>query len=60
MNGGRDDSLPLDVLPPAIGADGPTSVAIEPDEQEEPAPAPRRRTRAPRAKPGNDEASTAD
>jgi hypothetical protein len=43
MNG-RDDSLPLDVLPPAIGADGPTTVAVE---EEEPAPAkPRRRTRA--------------
>jgi hypothetical protein len=43
MNG-RDDSLPLDVLPPAIGADGPTTLAVE---DEEPAPAkPRRRTRA--------------
>jgi hypothetical protein len=40
-----DDSLPLDVLPPAIGADGPTSLAI--DEVPEPEPAPRR-TRAPR------------
>ena len=39
---GRDDSLPLDVLPPAIGADGPTSLAAD----EEPvAPKPRRRSR---------------
>ena len=40
LNGPRDDSLPLDVLPPAIGADGPTSMAVEADE--EPAPKPRR------------------
>jgi hypothetical protein len=44
---GDDDSLPLDVLPPAIGADGPSSVAIDdlPEPEAEPAP---RRTRAPR------------
>jgi hypothetical protein len=40
MNG-RDDSLPLDVLPPAIGAD--EAVATE-----EEAPRPRRRPRTPR------------
>ena len=58
VNGGGDDSLPLDVLPPAIGADGPSTVAIEPDE-EEPAPKPRRRTRTPRAAEGDDEAAPA-
>jgi len=46
---GRDDSLPLDVLPPAIGADSATSFVPEDDE---PAPAPRKRTRAPR-RPSN-------
>ena len=46
---GRDDSLPLDVLPPAIGADSAASFAPEEDE---PAPAPRKRTRAPR-RPSN-------
>jgi hypothetical protein len=46
---GRDDSLPLDVLPPAIGADSAASFA--PDE-DKPAPAPRKRTRAPR-RPSN-------
>jgi uncharacterized protein DUF4167 len=49
MNG-RDDSLPLDVLPPAIGAD---------DSGEE-APAPRRRrTRGPRPADGDDEIAPA-
>ena len=48
---GAVDSLPLDVLPPAIGADGPSSLVI--DELPEPAPAPRR-TRAPR-RPKNDD-----
>ena len=47
MNGpGDDDAIPLDVLPPAIGADGPASIA-PPDEEEE-APRPRRRARTPR------------
>ena len=46
MNG-RDDSLPLDVLPPAIGAD---DVAAS----EEEAPRPRRRSRTPRS-PETDE-----
>jgi len=46
---GRDDSLPLDVLPPAIGADSATGFVPEEDE---PAPAPRKRTRAPR-RPSN-------
>jgi Domain of unknown function (DUF4167) len=48
---GDDDSLPLDVLPPAIGADGPTTLAVE--AEEEPAPRPRRRTRA--ARPADDD-----
>ena len=48
MNG-RDDSLPLDVLPPAIGAD---------DGGEE-APRPRRRSRGPRPPEGEDEIAPA-
>ena len=52
MNG-RDDSLPLDVLPPAIGADAPTS--LESVEDEEPAPRPRRRSRGPKATDGDEE-----
>ena len=55
VNGADDDSLPLDVLPPSIGADGPTSLAVE--AEDEPAPRPRRRTRAPKAAEGDDEAS---
>jgi hypothetical protein len=55
---GRDDSLPLDVLPPAIGADGPTSVALDID-AEEPAPKPRRKPRAPRPAAGDDEIAPA-
>ena len=50
VNGGEDeDAIPLDVLPPAIGADGPATT-IPNDEPEEPAqraPA-RRRARSPR------------
>ena len=46
MNGADDDAIPLDVLPPAIGADSPASIA--PPEAEEEAPKPRRRARAPR------------
>ena len=57
LNGPRDDSLPLDVLPPAIGADGPTSMAVVADE--EPAPKPRRRSRAPRPAEGDDEVAPA-
>jgi hypothetical protein len=53
-----DDSLPLDVLPPAIGADGPTSVALD-IEAEEPAPKPRRKPRAPRPAAGDDEIAPA-
>ena len=50
VNGSDDDSLPLDVLPPAIGADGPTTIPVVADEEDdEPAPKPRRRARAPRA-----------
>jgi hypothetical protein len=44
---GASDSLPLDVLPPAIGAD-------EPVAEEEAAPRPRRRARTPR-RPDSDE-----
>ena len=50
---GDDDSLPLDVLPPAIGADGPSTMAIDDLPEPEPEPAPRR-TRAPR-RPKNDD-----
>ena len=54
---GRDDSLPLDVLPPAIGAD---NVATFVPEEDEPTPAPRKRTRAPRrASNGDDEVAPA-
>jgi hypothetical protein len=56
---GADDSLPLDVLPPAIGADGPMTAV----ESTEPEPAeerrPRRRTRAARPADGDDEAAPA-
>jgi hypothetical protein len=55
LNGG-DDSLPLDVLPPAIGADGPATMAI--DEPEE-SPAPRRKARTPRPRKGDDEVAPA-
>jgi Domain of unknown function (DUF4167) len=48
MNG-RNDSLPLDVLPPAIGA----------DEGAEEAPRPRRRSRGPRPPEGEDEIAPA-
>ena len=53
VNGADEDSLPLDVLPPSIGADGPASLAVE--AEDEPAPRPRRRTRAPKAAEGDDE-----
>jgi hypothetical protein len=49
MNG-RDDSLPLDVLPPAIGAD---------DGEESAVPRPRRRSRGPRPAEGDDEIAPA-
>jgi len=52
---GDDDSLPLDVLPPAIGADGPASLAAA----DEPAAAPRRRTRTPRPPKGDDDVAPA-
>lgn len=46
---GPDDSLPLDVLPPAIGADGPAAAPVEADEPEAAEERkPRRRARAPR------------
>ena len=54
LNGGGD-SLPLDVLPPAIGADEMGETATE----ETPAPRPRRRSRAPRAAEGDDEIAPA-
>jgi hypothetical protein len=47
---GSDDSLPLDVLPPAIGAD---------DAAAEEAPRPRRRSRGPRPPEGEDEIAPA-
>ena len=49
MNG-SNDSLPLDVLPPAIGADEPANLTAE---DEAPAPRPRRRART--ARPADDE-----
>ena len=52
---GDDDSLPLDVLPPAIGADGPASLAAA----DEPAAAPRRRPRTPRPPKGDDDVAPA-
>ena len=53
MNGG--DSLPLDVLPPAIGAD--SAVTLTPEED---APArPRRRSRTPRPAEGEDDVAPA-
>ena len=52
---GDDDSLPLDVLPPAIGADSPASLAAA----DEPAAAPRRRTRTPRPPKGDDDVAPA-
>jgi hypothetical protein len=55
---GSDDSLPLDVLPPAIGADGPATMAIDEPELEE-QPAPRRRARTPRPRKSDDEAAPA-
>ena len=53
---GADDSLPLDVLPPAIGADSPGPLAVS---DEEPAPKPRRRSRAPRTAEGDDDIAPA-
>jgi hypothetical protein len=53
---GADDSLPLEVLPPAIGADAPAPIAVS---EEEPAPKPRRRSRAPRRADGEDEIAPA-
>lgn len=55
-NGEDDGSLPLDVLPPSIGAD--TAATFTPEEPA-PARAPRRRTRAPRPADGDDEAAPA-
>ena len=54
MNG-NDDSLPLDVLPPAIGADDGGDFGSE----ETPAPRPRRRARSPRASDGEGEVAPA-
>jgi hypothetical protein len=50
LNGG--DSLPLDVLPPAIGADGGS-------DEEAAAPRPRRRARGPRPADGDEEVAPA-
>jgi hypothetical protein len=52
VNGEDDDSLPLDVLPPSIGADAPPPMAA--DEDEKPAK-PRRRSRAARPAEGDEE-----
>ena len=52
---GRDDSLPLDVLPPAIGRGEDQA----PEASEEEPRKPRRRTRAPRATEGDDEIAPA-
>jgi Domain of unknown function (DUF4167) len=51
LNGGDVGSLPLDVLPPAIGADD--------SSDEAPAPRPRRRSRGPRPAEGEDEIAPA-
>ena len=53
MNG-SNDSLPLDVLPPAIGADEAANLTVE---DEAPAPRPRRRSRT--ARPADDEGEVA-
>ena len=50
LNGG-DDSLPLDVLPPAIGADGPATIDVDEPLQA----APKRRTRTPRPRKTDDD-----
>ena len=55
MNGG-DDSLPLDVLPPAIGREPPEQEAETSDDQPR---RPRRRARTPRATDGDDEIAPA-
>ena len=52
---GADDSLPLDVLPPAIGADDVGTLTSE----ETPAPRPRRRARGARPAEGEDEVAPA-
>jgi hypothetical protein len=56
VNGG-DDSLPLDVLPPAIGRE-PQSEAAEVSDDEQPR-RPRRRARNPRPADGDDEVAPA-
>jgi hypothetical protein len=55
MNGG--DSLPLDVLPPAIGADAPPPLAAAEEASE--APRPRRRARGPRPAEDDEEIAPA-
>jgi hypothetical protein len=59
MNGPDDeDAIPLDVLPPAIGADGPaTSIPDDEPEQPEPRAPARRRSRAQR--PADDDGEVA-
>ncbi|MFL6722091.1 MAG: DUF4167 domain-containing protein [Sphingomonas sp.] len=56
MNGAADDSLPLDVLPPAIGREQPGE-DVEASEEEPRRP--RRRARAPRPADGEDEIAPA-
>ena len=53
---GADGSLPLDVLPPAIGADTAAPLTVS---DEKPAPKPRRRSRAARRAEGEDEIAPA-
>ena len=55
MNGSGDDSLPLDVLPPAIGADGPAAPAAEEDVPAQP----KRRARRPRSAEGDEDIAPA-
>ena len=56
MNG-PDDSLPLDVLPPAIGADGPAAPPVEADEPE--AAEERKPRRRSRSRPAEDDGEEA-
>jgi hypothetical protein len=58
MNG-DDGSLPLDVLPPAIGADSVPPIASGEDVEDEGGPRPRRRPRQPRRAESDGEAAPA-
>jgi hypothetical protein len=56
VNGGGGETIPFDVLPPAIGRDDPEvqEVSVEDEPRR-----PRRRTRAPRQTEGDDEIAPA-